>query len=89
MRALWDLLLSHGIDPAADGWTELSIASGISAGGNAIVGSGIRNGNTEAFVAVIPTIVPEPAAGALALLSGSSILLVRWRSLGRPNTLSL
>jgi hypothetical protein len=82
-------LLSHGIDPAADGWTKLTTASGISAGGSTIVGSGTRNFNTEAFVAVIPTIVPEPAAGALALLSGSSILLVRWRSLGRPHTLSL
>jgi hypothetical protein len=82
MRALWDVLLSHGIDPAADGWTELSQALDISADGNTIVGYGIRNNyNNEAFVAVIPTIVPEPATGALALLGPSSILLLRRRSL--------
>ena len=86
---LWDVLLAHGVDPAADGWTELDVASGISADGNTIVGYGTRNGNTEAFVAVIPTIVPEPAAGALALLGVSSILLLRRRSLGRPNKVSL
>ncbi len=57
---------SHGVDPAADGWTKLSSAYGVSADGNTIVGYGIRNNNNEAFVAVIPTIVPEPAAGALA-----------------------
>ena len=89
MRALWDVLLSHGVDPAADGWTELASARGISADGNTIVGYGIRNGNTEAFVAVIPTIVPEPAAGALALLGVSSILLLRRRSLWRPNKLKV
>ncbi len=89
MRALWDVLLSQGVDPAADGWTKLDLALAISADGNTIVGYGIRNGNTEAFVAVIPTIVPEPAAGALALLGVSSILLLRRRSLWRPNKFSL
>jgi probable HAF family extracellular repeat protein len=89
MRALWDVLLSHGIDPAADGWTKLTTASGISAGGSTIVGSGTRNFNTEAFVAVIPTIVPEPAAAALVLLGVSNILLVRRRSPGLPNKFSL
>jgi len=84
MRALWDVLLSHGIDPAADGWTKLSGAVAISADGSTIVGSGTRNFITEAFVAVIPTIVPEPAVEALALLGVSSILLVRRRSLARP-----
>jgi probable HAF family extracellular repeat protein len=89
MRALWDVLLSQGIDPAADGWTHLNTAENISADGNTIVGYGIRNDHTEAFVAVIPTIVPEPAAGALALVGASSILLLRRRSLGRPNKFSL
>ncbi|HEY3434815.1 MAG TPA: hypothetical protein VGK41_04110, partial [Solirubrobacterales bacterium] len=84
MQSLWDVLISHGVDPAADGWTELGSARGISADGNTIVGWGVRNGNFEAFVAVIPTIVPEPATGALALLGVSSILLLRRRSLGRP-----
>jgi probable HAF family extracellular repeat protein len=84
MRALWDVLLSRGIDPAADGWTKLTGAFAISADGNTIVGYGIRNNNNEAFVAVIPTIVPEPAAAALALLGVNSFLLRR-RSLWRPN----
>jgi probable HAF family extracellular repeat protein len=70
MRELWDVLLSHGVDPAADGWTELSGAYGISANGTTIVGSGMRNGNTEAFVAV----VPEPAG--LTLLVASAALAV-------------
>jgi MYXO-CTERM domain-containing protein len=69
------------------GGRRLGLANGISADGNTIVGYGIRNGNTEAFVAVIPT-VPEPAAGALALLGVCSILLLRRRSL-RPNKFSL
>jgi uncharacterized membrane protein len=89
MKRLWDVLLAGGIDPAAHGWTKLEVASGISADGNTIVGWGTRNGHTEAFVAVIPTIVPEPAAGALALLGVSSILLLRRRSLWRPNKFSL
>jgi hypothetical protein len=49
----------------------------VSADGRTIVGDGIRNGANEAFVAVLPTIVPEPATGALALLGVSSILLLR------------
>ena len=85
MKRLWDVLLVQGVDPAANGWTKLEAASGISADGNTIVGWGTRNGNTEAFVALIP----EPAAGALALLGVSSILLLRRRSLWRPNKVSL
>jgi hypothetical protein len=87
MRPLWDVLLSHGVDPAADGWSRLEFAKAISADGNMIVGDGIRNGNHEAFVALIPN-VPEPATGVLALLGMSSILLLRRRSLWRPNKLS-
>jgi probable HAF family extracellular repeat protein len=88
MRKMWDLLLSHGVDPAADGWTELTAATDISADGSTIIGSGIRNDNHEAFVAVIP-IVPEPAAGALALLGVSSILLLRRHCVWRPNKLKV
>jgi hypothetical protein len=62
MQRLWDLLLAQGVNAAADGWTRLEGAAGINADGNTIVGSGFRNGNTEAFVAVIPTVVPNPAA---------------------------
>jgi probable HAF family extracellular repeat protein len=89
VRAFWDVLLSHGVDPAADGWSRLEFAKAISADGSTIVGDGIRNGNNEAFVAVIPTIVPEPAAGALALLGASSILLLRRRCVWRPNKLNV
>jgi probable HAF family extracellular repeat protein len=86
MQALWDVLLSHGVDPAADGWTDLYEARGISADGNTIVGIGARDGNAEAFVAILDA-VPEPAAGSLALLGASSILLRRRRSLGRVDDL--
>jgi uncharacterized membrane protein len=63
MRDLWVLLLSQGVDPAANGWTQLHVASGVSADGRTIIGTGIRNGNSEAFVAV----VPEPASIGLVL----------------------
>jgi probable HAF family extracellular repeat protein len=52
MEPLWDVLVAHGVDPAADGWTGLN-PLGISADGRTIVGSGTRNGNTEAFAAFI------------------------------------
>jgi hypothetical protein len=51
MRSLWDVLLTQGVNPAASGWSELTEATGISLDGNTIVGSGRRNGNTEAFIA--------------------------------------
>jgi probable HAF family extracellular repeat protein len=58
MERLWDVLVDQGVDPAADGWTNLAVALGISADGRTIVGTGVRNGNAEAFAAVIP-IVPD------------------------------
>ncbi len=64
MVPLWDVLLANGIDPAADGWTQLIRAWGVSADGNTIVGFGVRNDYLEAFVAV----VPEPASLALLAL---------------------
>src|SRR5262249_1619470 len=73
MRTLWDELLSHGVDPAANGWSSLEFAKAVSADGNTIVGDGIHNGREEAFVAV----VPEPAG--LALLVASGVLAVRRR----------
>jgi probable HAF family extracellular repeat protein len=73
IESLWDVLLANGIDPAADGWTQLIRASGVSANGNTIVGNGIRNGNLEAFVAV----VPEP--GGLSLIGLAAPALLRRR----------
>jgi hypothetical protein len=43
-----------------DGWTRLANAHGMSADGKTIVGEGIRNGKTEAFVAVVPEPLPPP-----------------------------
>jgi hypothetical protein len=87
MRRLQDVLtVDLGLD--LTGWT-LRDARAVTPDGLTVVGWGTRNGNNEAFVAVIPTIVPEPAAGALALLGVSSILLLRRRSLWRPNKFSL
>jgi probable HAF family extracellular repeat protein len=80
MRSLWDVLLSHGVDPAADGWTDLFEARGISADGNTIVGIGRRNGNAEAFVAV----VPEPASIGLTLPLAAAALRRR-RKLARAS----
>jgi MYXO-CTERM domain-containing protein len=75
MEPLWDLLFAQGIDPAADGWTQLNWAYGVSANGNTIVGYGIRNGNVEAFVAV----VPEPAGLSLIGLAAPALLRRRKR----------
>jgi hypothetical protein len=66
-------VLAAGIDPAADGWTVLRAAQGVSGDGSRIAGFGTRNGNTEAFVAVIP----ERAAGVTLLAIGSLALLRR------------
>ena len=65
MERLWDVLLAAGVDPAASGWTNLTYVYGVNLDGSAIAGYGTRNGNTEAFVAV----VPEPASFALLALS--------------------
>jgi probable HAF family extracellular repeat protein len=69
MRRLSDVLIEHGVNPAALGWTRLSGITGVSGDGNVVSGVGIRNGGfTEAFVAVIP----EPASlGLLAVALGA------------------
>jgi probable HAF family extracellular repeat protein len=60
MERLWDVLIAQGVDPASDGWTRLTYARDLSADGNTIVGYGTRNGNTEAFVAVVPVVSELP-----------------------------
>jgi probable HAF family extracellular repeat protein len=74
MQSIWNHLLANGVDPADSGWTSLFLASSVSLDGNTTVGFGVRNGNVEAFRAV----VPEPEG--LALLGvGSLALLFRAR----------
>ena len=70
MEPLWDVLLAAGIDPAADGWTSLTWATGVSADGNTFVGVGGRNGDLQAFVAT----VPEPASIGLMLPLAATLL---------------
>jgi probable HAF family extracellular repeat protein len=71
MQRLWDVLIAAGVNPADDGWTTLGGAYGISADGNTIVGFGVRNGNAEGFIAVIP----EP--GAIGALACAAVLMLR------------
>lgn len=49
MRSLSSLLLAEGVD--LTGWTSLTRATAVSADGRHVVGTGKRNGNTEAFLA--------------------------------------
>ena len=53
MRKLWDILLSQGVNPAADGWGNLESVRGLSADGRYVVGIGKRNGRDEGFLAEI------------------------------------
>jgi probable HAF family extracellular repeat protein len=68
MRNLKSVLIDdYGLN--LDGWT-LTVASGISPSGNAIVGSGINpQGLTEAWIAV----VPEPAGMTMVLAAGLAL----------------
>lgn len=72
IRRLWDVMLAQGVDPAADGWSSLITAIGINGDGTRVTGTGLRNGNPEAFVAVIP----EPASAPLMWLIGSCLAVV-------------
>jgi probable HAF family extracellular repeat protein len=75
IERLWDVLISTGVNPAADGWTLLQSANGVSDDGLTIVGTGVRNGETVGFVAV----VPEPGAAGVLALSAGGLLLRRAR----------
>jgi probable HAF family extracellular repeat protein len=50
-QRLWDYLLALGLDPAADGWTDLFSAAAVTGDGRFVVGWGRRNGNSEAYLA--------------------------------------
>jgi PEP-CTERM motif len=84
MQRLWDVLLAEGVDPAAGGWTVLTEALAVSLDGNTIVGYGTRNGNTEAFIAV----VPEPATGVLFGVALGGIAVASRRR-GRRNVMTV
>ena len=73
MERLWDVLVKAGINPAESGWSVLSEARGVSLDGNTIVGFGFRDGNFEAFVAV----VPEPTT--LCVLAAGAVVVLRRR----------
>ena len=70
MQQLGSVLAANGVNPAADGWTNLTAITGISADGHTIVGYGNRSGGFEAFVAT----VPEPGYLALLIACGSAPL---------------
>jgi probable HAF family extracellular repeat protein len=76
VRSLTDILDTFNLDYRSDGWTRLLAATGVSDDGSVVTGTGIRNGNLEAFVAVIP----EP--GAAASIAGLAGVALRRRSRG-------
>ncbi len=67
MSRLWDILLAGGFDPAASGWSVLQSIDAINFDGTALVGSGLRNGVTEAFLA---NIAPIPEHRRLSVAPG-------------------
>lgn len=78
MVNLQDLLVALGAN--LDGW-HLTEARGVSYDGRTIVGSGGRNGRSEAWIATLPEVIPEPSSMVLtaAAAAGSVVLvLVRW-----------
>jgi hypothetical protein len=75
MQRLWDVLLARGLDPAASGWTLLKRANAINADGSVIVGVGIHDGHSEAFLAI----VPEPSAWLVLASAGLTLLLTQPR----------
>jgi probable HAF family extracellular repeat protein len=80
MTSLYDTLLSSGVD--LTGWDYFNYATGISSDGTTIVGTGLYNGYTGAFVARNPSGwgslsgsgVSAPEPGTLSLLGVSGIV---------------
>jgi hypothetical protein len=64
MVNLKDVLIANGAT-GLDGWL-LTEATGVSYDGQTVVGTGIHNGVTQAFVAT----VPEPSTVVLAIIAG-------------------
>lgn len=72
MQLLYDVVLAHGVDPADDGWSTLTLATAISPDGRYLAGTGVRNGLETAFLINFGA-VPEPrhcvAATVLSLVA--------------------
>jgi probable HAF family extracellular repeat protein len=75
MQRLWDVLVANGVDPAATGWSTLFEAIDVSPDGRFIVGSGLRNGEEQAFLVT----VPEPSTFGLLLTAVATIATRRRR----------
>ena len=66
MQNLRDLLIAGGVTSVTN-W-HLASATGVSADGHTFVGYGVNpTGDSEAWIATIPDIVPEPSGIVLAL----------------------
>jgi probable HAF family extracellular repeat protein len=84
MQSLWDYLLANGVDPAASGWSSPNSASGISPDGRTVVGWGVRNGNVEAFRAVVPeptSLSPLALFGVMLLQRSRKLLFSQLRTI--------
>lgn len=83
LKPLWDLLVEGGVNPASDGWEFLFIARAVSGDGRFVVGSGRRNGKTEAFIAdLAPRLEMTRTASGLRLSWPVGFKLQRTGSLG-------
>ena len=67
-RNLWDILVSQGVNPANDGWSELMVVTDLSQDGRFAAGTGMRNGKREGFVAdIAPQVQYARVAGGIQL----------------------
>jgi len=76
IRRLWDELVLRGVDPAASGWSILQEASSISHDGCHVAGYGQRNGNLEAFLVDLTSVLEyrQSVTGLELIWSGSQAL---------------
>lgn len=76
IRRLWDELVLRGVDPAASGWSILQEANSISHDGCQVAGYGQRNGNLEAFLADLTSVLKyrQSGTGLELIWSGSQSL---------------
>lgn len=85
MRSLWDVLVSLGVNPAADGWSSLSHGAALSADGRFVTGWGQRNGTDEGFVADLATRLDVTlVAGGFELTWPVGLKLLRAAAINAP-----